>query len=60
MRQLWNNFVTDESGQGLVEYVLLIVLIALGMIGALVLFQEQLGDIYEAITGKLDDAMPED
>ena len=38
MRELWNNFVADESGQGLTEYVLIIGLISVAAILILVLF----------------------
>lgn len=58
MKELWNNFVMDESGQGLVEYVMLIVLIALGMIAALILFQEELAGIYNAVTSKMEAELP--
>ncbi len=59
MRELWNNFVADESGQGLVEYVMLIVLIALGMIAALIAFQGALGNIYEEVTDELEAQLPQ-
>jgi pilus assembly protein Flp/PilA len=38
MRELWNNFVADESGQGLTEYVLIIGLIAIASIIVMGLF----------------------
>ena len=38
MRELWNNFVADESGQGLTEYVLIIGLISIAAILILALF----------------------
>jgi Flp pilus assembly pilin Flp len=40
MRELWNNFVADESGQGLTEYVLIIGLIAIVAVAAMILFGE--------------------
>lgn len=58
MRELWNNFVADESGQGLVEYVMLIVLIALGMIAALIVFREALANIYGEVTSTMEDQLP--
>jgi pilus assembly protein Flp/PilA len=38
MRELWNNFVADESGQGLTEYVIIIGLVAIAAIGILFIF----------------------
>jgi Flp pilus assembly pilin Flp len=32
MIQLWERFWADDSGQGLVEYVLIIALVAIGLI----------------------------
>ena len=38
MRELWNNFVADESGQGLTEYVLIIGLVSIAAILLLAFF----------------------
>jgi pilus assembly protein Flp/PilA len=38
MRELWNNFVADESGQGLTEYVLIIGLVSIAAILILAAF----------------------
>jgi pilus assembly protein Flp/PilA len=59
MRQLWNNFVADESGQGLVEYVLIIALVAIGLIGIMLLFRDSIGDIFSTIKDELDEAPAE-
>jgi pilus assembly protein Flp/PilA len=56
MRELWNNFVADESGQGLVEYVLIIALVAIGLIAIMVLFRNSIGGIFKTISGALDKA----
>ena len=56
MRELWNNFVADESGQGLVEYVLIILAIAIGIIAALFYFREALEDRFDDITESLKKA----
>jgi pilus assembly protein Flp/PilA len=51
MRELWNNFVADESGQGLTEYVLIIGLIAIVLIGALIIFNQALTDRFTTWAG---------
>jgi pilus assembly protein Flp/PilA len=56
MRQLWNNFVADESGQGLVEYVLIIALVAIGLIAVMIVFRDSIGGIFDAISDELEDA----
>jgi pilus assembly protein Flp/PilA len=56
MRELWNNFVADESGQGLVEYVLIIALVAIGLIAIMVIFRNSIGGIFKTISTELDNA----
>jgi pilus assembly protein Flp/PilA len=56
MRELWNNFVKDESGQGLVEYVLIIALVAIGLITIMVIFRDSIGRIFRTIADTLDEA----
>jgi pilus assembly protein Flp/PilA len=56
MLELWNNFVSDESGQGLVEYVLIILAIAIGIIVALVLFRDALSERFNYVTEALEAA----
>lgn len=43
-----------EEGQGLVEYALILVLIAVAVIVILGLLGDQVGDIFTAITGELE------
>ncbi len=45
----------DEEGQGLIEYVLIVGLIALIAVGAILFAGNQIRDIWNAITDKLDD-----
>jgi pilus assembly protein Flp/PilA len=56
MRELWNKFVADEAGQGLVEYVLIIALVAIGLITVMVIFRNSIGGIFRTISGELDNA----
>jgi pilus assembly protein Flp/PilA len=56
MRELWNNFVKDESGQGLVEYVLIIALVAIGLITIMIVFRDSIGGIFRNISTTLQGA----
>ena len=47
-----------EEGQGLVEYVVLIALIALTLFAAILFFSDELGEIFSEITNIINDAMP--
>jgi Flp pilus assembly pilin Flp len=47
-----------EEGQGLVEYVTLIALIALGLFVAIIFFRDQLGSIFSQITDKISSNLP--
>ena len=47
-----------DEGQGLVEYVVLIALIALTLFAALLFFSDQLGDVFSEITNIINDALP--
>jgi pilus assembly protein Flp/PilA len=49
-------FLKDENGQGMVEYGLIIGLIALVVIGALVLLGPKIRDLFESINDKIDEA----
>lgn len=56
MKELWNRFMADESGQGLVEYVLIIALVAIGLIAIMLVFRNSIGGIFSTISGELDNA----
>jgi Flp pilus assembly pilin Flp len=47
-----------EEGQGLVEYVVLIALIALTLFAAILFFSEELGKVFSEITNIINDALP--
>ena len=47
-----------EEGQGLVEYVVLIALIALTLFAALLFFSDQLGQVFSEIANIVNDALP--
>jgi pilus assembly protein Flp/PilA len=50
MKRLW----TEESGQGMVEYGLIIALIAVMLIGALTALNGGLSNTFNSITSKLN------
>ena len=47
-----------EEGQGLVEYALILVLVALVVIAALMLLGEQVTGVFDNINTQLGDALP--
>jgi Flp pilus assembly pilin Flp len=47
-----------EEGQGLVEYVTLIALIALGLFVAIIVFKDELGTIFSRITDQIEANLP--
>lgn len=49
-------FVTDCRGQGLVEYALLLVLIAIAVFAMVAVFGQQLGNTYEVINSSVQNA----
>lgn len=56
MKELWTKFMEDESGQGLVEYVLIIAVVALGVILALGFFRTRIGESFKRAGQTLDSA----
>ncbi|WHH57937.1 Flp family type IVb pilin [Petroclostridium sp. X23] len=57
MGKLWNQFVSEESGQGMVEYGLVVALVAIGLITILGTMKTSLNDIFEKISDTLDGAI---
>ena len=56
MLALWNEFINDESGQGLVEYALIIALVAIGLIVILTLLRNSIGNVFNVSRNSLDAA----
>lgn len=61
MRNLYGklqNLLTRDEGQGMVEYGLVIGLVALAVVGAVILLGGQLDTLFDAITAALQGATP--
>jgi len=56
MRAVLGNFMQDEEGQGLVEYALIIALVAIGLMAILVLFRNSIGNVFNTSKNRLDNA----
>lgn len=54
MKKLWNKFLSEESGQGMVEYGLIIALIAVALIVVLGLLSDSLEAIFNRVKTALD------
>ncbi len=50
------NFFAKEEGQGLVEYALILVLIAIVVIGVLTLLGNKVSTVFSTINGKMTPA----
>jgi pilus assembly protein Flp/PilA len=55
---MFKRFLKDESGATAIEYGLIAALIAVAIIGAVTTLGESLTDIFGRISGRLDDAAP--
>ena len=55
-KALLQRFRQDESGQGLVEYVLIIALVAIGLTLALTVFRNQIGSTFDNVNQTLTNA----
>ena len=47
--------VSSEDGQGLTEYAIIILLVALVVIGALTLFGQELNDTFQSVVGNFEE-----
>ena len=56
MRTLLRRFAGDESGQGLVEYSLIVALVAIGLIAILVLMRTAIGNTFNGSKNELNSA----
>jgi Flp pilus assembly pilin Flp len=56
MHALLNEFAGDESAQGLVEYALIIAMVAIGLVSILVLMRTAIGNTFNGSKNELNDA----
>jgi len=56
MRDTWQIFWSDEAGQGLVEYALIIALVAVGLIAILLVLRNSIGNVFNNAAGQLNNA----
>jgi pilus assembly protein Flp/PilA len=56
MTSLWQAFWSDESGQGLVEYALIIALVAVGLIAILLVLRNSVGNVFNNAAEQLNNA----
>ena len=56
MKAVLSKFMKDESGQGLVEYALIIALVAIGLIAILVVFRNSIGRVFKTSANELNNA----
>jgi pilus assembly protein Flp/PilA len=56
MRSVWQAFWSDETGQGLVEYALIIALVAVGLIAILLVLRNSIGDVFNNAAAALNNA----
>jgi pilus assembly protein Flp/PilA len=56
MRAELARFVRDERGQGLVEYALIVALVAIALISIMVLFRNGIGNAFNESKNRLNNA----
>jgi pilus assembly protein Flp/PilA len=59
MLSLLTRFWSEDSGQGLTEYALILALVSIGLIAVLVVFRDAIGGIFDRIAQVLTGAPSE-
>jgi pilus assembly protein Flp/PilA len=55
MTGLLQSFVRDDNGQGMVEYALVVALVAIGLIAILTIFRNSIGNIFNHSRNEMND-----
>jgi Flp pilus assembly pilin Flp len=53
MKQLWQRLSSDDSGQGMVEYALIVGLVAVGLIAVFLFLRNQTGQVLNTAADSL-------
>lgn len=53
MKQLWQRLWSDESGQGMVEYALIVALVAIGLIAVFLYLRNSAGAVLDTAADSL-------
>ena len=56
MVDMLKRYWSDDSGQGLVEYVLIIALVAIGLTVVLLFFRDNIANVFNVVSGDLQTA----
>jgi pilus assembly protein Flp/PilA len=56
MQRVWQVFWSEETGQGLVEYALIIALVAVGLIAILLVLRNSIGNVFNNAAVQLENA----
>jgi pilus assembly protein Flp/PilA len=56
MPSIWQTFWSDDTGQGLVEYALIIALVAVGLIAILLVLRNSIGNVFNNAATQLNNA----
>jgi Flp pilus assembly pilin Flp len=56
MKSLWQAYWSDDSAQGLVEYALIIALIAVGLVAILLVLRNSIGNVFNNAASQLNNA----
>ena len=54
MKAVLSKFMKDESGQGMVEYALIVALVAIGLIAILTIFRNEIGALFNNSRNRLN------
>jgi Flp pilus assembly pilin Flp len=56
MREIWQAYWGDDTAQGLVEYALIIALVAVGLIAILLVLRNSIGNVFNNAATQLNNA----